>query len=70
MRKASTDNSFNGDNNNIQFNCEEIAGPIMTKRELSAEEKKAEQDEVEEYAIHDSNDEYKLSFMKRKRPPV
>jgi hypothetical protein len=38
----------------------------MIKREPSKIELE-EKDDVEEYAIHDTNDEYKLSFMKRKR---
>jgi hypothetical protein len=66
MRKASDfNNSLSHSKSEITFNC--VEGPVMIKRDPSVE-KEEEKDDVEEYAIHDNNDEYKLSFMRRKRP--
>lgn len=41
---------------------------MITKEQALLDYK--DNDEVEEYAIHDPNDEYKLSFMKQKRAPI
>lgn len=65
MRKASDFSSLQNSKSEITFNC--VEGPVMLKRDPSREEEE-EKDDVEEYAIHDPNDEYKLSFMRRKRP--